>query len=212
MAATKTLTAVAATFLLQHTQATNFQLPPCLEPFRPFVYSGCYQDGSPRTLEYRSEQSSRNMTIEACVAECKGEFPWYHVYAAKKMAHYVPLGNGFRYAGLEYYGECYCGATVNSPALDESQCNLPCNGNSSETCGGNDALSIYQDTTFTTHPSEVDIEDYAPLGCYTDDGPNGRSLPWPRDIPQETFTPAQCLSACRDRGFPFAGTEYSRKS
>ncbi|KAH7303931.1 WSC domain-containing protein [Stachybotrys elegans] len=191
MTATKTILAVAALSLLQHAQATNFQYPPCLDPFQPFVYSGCFQDGSPRTLEYRSEQSSRNMTVEACVAECKG--------------------NGFRYAGLEYYGECYCGATVNSPALDEGLCNLPCNGNNTQTCGGNDALSIYQDPTFPTHPGDVDIEDYVPLGCYTDDGPNGRSLPWVRNIPQDTFTPAQCLSSCRDRGFPFAGTEYGQE-
>lgn len=75
MAVTKKLFAVAALYIFKHTQATNFQLPPCIEPFRPFVYSGCFQDGSPRTLEYRSDQSSRNMTIEACVAECKGKFP-----------------------------------------------------------------------------------------------------------------------------------------
>jgi hypothetical protein len=47
-------------------------LPACT-PATPFVYAGCFSDmGSTDALEYRSEVNSNTMTIEACVAFCKG--------------------------------------------------------------------------------------------------------------------------------------------
>ena len=43
------------------------------------------------------------------------------------------LSGGFKYAGTEYAGECYCGnAFLNGggPAPDgNAYCNMPCNGN-----------------------------------------------------------------------------------
>ncbi|KAK0621140.1 WSC domain-containing protein [Bombardia bombarda] len=181
--------ALAAISLLGRVQAWTPELPPCLEPFQPFVYSGCYADsGSPTTLSFRSSLDQQNMTVETCVSECKG--------------------NGYRYAGLEYYGICFCGQTVTGTELDEGQCSYPCTGNSSQTCGGSNIISIYQDPTFLPL-DEVDIEDYAPLGCWTDDSTYGRALAYPQDqLDGATLTSAGCLQACRDGGFPFAGTEY----
>ena len=42
--------------------------------------------------------------------------------------------------------ECYCSNFVSalSAHLSDSHCDLPCQGNSSEICGGNLALSVYQ--------------------------------------------------------------------
>jgi hypothetical protein len=49
-------------------------LPACT-PATPFVYAGCFSDtGSTDALEYRSELDYNNMTIEACVDFCKGNF------------------------------------------------------------------------------------------------------------------------------------------
>ena len=56
------------------------------------------------------------------------------------------------------------------------------------------------------------IDDYQSLGCYTDDSDKGRTLSWPIDLDQDTFTNAKCLAACEEEGFPFAGTEYGGKS
>jgi hypothetical protein len=119
------------------------------------------------------------------------------------------LGNGYRYAGLEYYQECFCGATVDGPqAADASSCNLPCTGNSSQTCGGNDLLSVYEDPTFAP-TGVVTISDYAPLGCWTDDSDQGRALVWPQDqLDASTMTVEGCLTACKAEGYPFAGVEY----
>ncbi|KAK3302010.1 WSC domain-containing protein [Chaetomium strumarium] len=181
--------AMAAVALVGSVRATENPLPPCLDPFQPFVYSGCFSEASGnQLLPYRSHSASDDMTVEKCVAECKG--------------------NGYRYAGLVYYGVCYCGQTVNGPKVDEAQCNLPCNGNSTETCGGNGIFSVYQDPTFLP-VEDVTIEDYHPLGCWSDDSSMGRALVYRQDkVDGASLTTEKCLQACRDGGFPFAGTEF----
>ncbi|POR33498.1 Uncharacterized protein TPAR_06315 [Tolypocladium paradoxum] len=181
------LTAAAALAIVPLTMAWNVELPPCLDKFKPFVSSGCFQDGNPPALVYRSSQDQKTMTVEKCIAECKG--------------------NGFRYAGLKYYGVCFCGATVNGPQVDDSQCSFPCNGNKAETCGGDKTLSVWQDPTFSKGPN-VTIDDYKSVGCYTDDSKKGRTLSWPVKLDATTFTTKGCLAACEKDGYPFAGTEY----
>lgn len=120
------------------------------------------------------------------------------------------LGNGFRYAGLKYYGVCYCGGSVRSEKTDESQCNLPCSGDKSQTCGGDNALSVWEDPTFSQTPEEVSESDYAAQGCYTDSG-SGRALTWPAEIDGSDLTPSKCIAACKEQGFAYAGTEYGGK-
>ncbi|CAF9935035.1 MAG: hypothetical protein HETSPECPRED_009442 [Heterodermia speciosa] len=97
-----------------------YTLPLCSVPFTPFLYAGCYSDtSSPRTLPFApAGLDTQHMTVEQCVAECKG--------------------NGYRYAGLKYYGECFCGDSVSGPQLSDDQCRYPCTGNKSEVCGGSD--------------------------------------------------------------------------
>ncbi|KAK5990052.1 WSC domain-containing protein [Cladobotryum mycophilum] len=188
----RSLVVAATVSLVQVTQAWNVELPPCLSPFKPFVYSGCFQDGAPgqpAALIYRSPQSTDKMTVENCVAECKG--------------------NGFRYAGLSYYGQCFCGDTVNGAQLGEDKCNFPCNGNKSETCGGNQILSVWQDPTFPT--GDVDIGDYKEAGCYSDNSKNGRTLSWSAQVDEPTFTIETCLTACEKQGFPLAGVEFGHE-
>ena len=108
---------------------------------------------------------------------------------------------------LEYYGECYCGASVAGVQVPDSQCNYPCSGNSSEACGGSYILSVYQDTTFPQTNSSV-ITDYIPSGCYTE-GTNGRSLVYAQDnLNSSTMTVEVCLESCKSNGYPLAGVEY----
>ncbi|KJZ74107.1 hypothetical protein HIM_06556 [Hirsutella minnesotensis 3608] len=182
------LGAAAALALVPLSQAWNIQLPPCLDDFEPFVSSGCFEDGNSPALIYRSTLDQNQMTIEKCVADCKG--------------------NGFRYAGLKYYGVCYCGATVDTPQIEDSKCSLPCSGNNKETCGGNNAISIWQDTTFPKAANEVTVDDYVSLGCYTDDSSQGRTLSYPVKLDEANLSTKQCLAACQKQGFPLAGTEF----
>ena len=70
---------------------TGEQLPPCAEPYTDFVYSGCYIDAvSSRSLPFQTTLEFNNATVQQCTAWCKG--------------------NGYRYAGLEYYGTFYAHA------------------------------------------------------------------------------------------------------
>jgi hypothetical protein len=166
--------------------------PSCVD-FTPFTYAGCFRSPPGQafdTLLFTGTLDKSNMTIEKCVAYCKG--------------------NDYRYAGIEYYGKCTCGASVNGFAVDESICNYKCTGNKGEVCGGDNAVSIYQDPTFPVVDNSV-ITDYAAIGCYTE-GTGKRSLAWPQDqVTADTLTPASCLTACKQGGFPIAGVEYGRE-
>ena len=56
-------------------------------------------------------------------------------------------GAGYSLAGVEYSQECFCDNLLNnggSCALDQTTCNMPCKGNSAETCGGSNRLNMYQ--------------------------------------------------------------------
>ncbi|NXY38558.1 WSCD2 protein, partial [Pomatorhinus ruficollis] len=51
---------------------------------------------------------------------------------------------GYLYAGLEFGAECYCGHKIQASNASESECNMECKGERSNTCGGINRLSIYR--------------------------------------------------------------------
>ena len=69
--------------------------------------------------------SSQNMTVEMCLSTCRRK--------------------GFRYSGLQWQIECYCGdkptKKITWAWLDK--CNDRCAGNSNQICGGSNAMSLY---------------------------------------------------------------------
>ncbi|KAG6089703.1 hypothetical protein E4U15_001737 [Claviceps sp. LM218 group G6] len=188
MAFSRSVLVAVAMAVLPLAHAWNTELPACTESFKPFGYSGCFQEGKGgNALIFRSSLEPGNMTVERCTAECKG--------------------NGFRYAGLEYYGVCYCGTTIDGVQLDDSKCSLPCSGDNTQKCGGDSTLSIWQDTTFPSSEN-VSVDAYKSLGCYTDDSSKGRALNYPMDLGGIVCTPKSCLAACKRKNFPYAGIEY----
>ncbi|KAI1502236.1 WSC domain-containing protein [Biscogniauxia marginata] len=191
MAPIKSLAAFAALGVVRTAQAWYNELPSCLSQFDPFVYSGCYDNGQPgqkEALTLRTDLDTQNMTVETCVAHCKG--------------------NGYRFAGLGYYGVCYCGQTVSTALLDESQCSFACTGNSSQTCGGDTQVNVWMDPTFLELEDQT-TDDYVSVGCWTDDSANGKALFYRQeDLDASTMTTETCLNSCLAGGFPFAGTEY----
>ena len=52
---------------------------------------------------------------------------------------------GYRFAGVEFGRECWCGNSYSSdlPELSDQHCNMPCSGDASKTCGGYLAIDIY---------------------------------------------------------------------
>lgn len=164
-------------------------LPSC-SSYTPYKYAGCFYDQSTPTtaLIYRTDLPSSNMTVEICTAFCKG--------------------NDYQYAGLEYYGECFCGASVNGPQVNESYCADPCAGDTTEICGGTDYVSVYQDPTYPVENNST-IADYKPMGCYTDLTSTGRTLPWQQSqLNASSMTIESCLFACKDGEYAFAGVEF----
>lgn len=60
------------------------------------------------------------------------------------LRSHLPLGRGYLYAGLEFGAECYCGHKIQASNASESECNMECKGERSNTCGGINRLSIYR--------------------------------------------------------------------
>lgn len=90
-----------------------------------WVALGCYTDiVAERSLQVRSFVD--NPTNEKCQAAC--------------------LAKGYNLAGTEYFGECYCDVTLrfgSTLASDQTSCNTPCSGNTTEICGGGNRLSLF---------------------------------------------------------------------
>ncbi|ODO07533.1 glucan endo-1,3-alpha-glucosidase agn1 [Cryptococcus wingfieldii CBS 7118] len=85
---------------------------------------GCAIDSSNRVLSEYSVSMS-DMTVNSCLSACEDL--------------------GYKYAGVEFGEECYCSSTLASAVTyDEDQCNVVCNGDEEETCGGTWAIEIFE--------------------------------------------------------------------
>jgi hypothetical protein len=175
---------------------------------------GCYTDAvGARTLTVGvAAGGAATMTVESCVAACAG----------------------YTYAGVEYAAECYCGNAFSNgggPAPDGfTGCNMPCNGNASEYCGGSNRLDVYQagkvvssstttsKATTTTTTSQVTTTTsgaanptgWSLLGCYTD-SVAARTLTVGMAVVggPAAMTPQVCTAACQAAGYVLSGVEYS---
>jgi hypothetical protein len=54
--------------------------------------------------------------------------------------------NGYTVAGTEYAGQCFCGNALGSASVKVSDglCNMVCEGNKMQLCGGGLALTVYE--------------------------------------------------------------------
>ncbi|XP_067942381.1 uncharacterized protein [Watersipora subatra] len=87
-------------------------------------YLGCWSDSPIRDLENYTQIDSSEATIETCVALCQSR--------------------GYRYAGAQYYRQCFCSNSYGMyPEKERSSCSTPCHGNNQQKCGGSWANSVY---------------------------------------------------------------------
>jgi hypothetical protein len=103
-----------------------------------------------------------------------------------------------------------CGNTFSNgggPAPDGTAgCDMPCYGNTSETCGGADRLSVYDyDDAIASLPPTGWIS----LGCYTDEVGDRTLTTEIYSIPGSNMTIQACLDACLIAKYPLAGVEYA---
>lgn len=91
------------------------------------TYLGCFSDRADvvhRALPMLQEISPE-MTVDQCLQKC--------------------AALGFRFTGLEYKHECYCGAAPPKyEKLKEEQCQISCGGGGPGYCGGALSLSVYE--------------------------------------------------------------------
>ncbi|GAB7360852.1 hypothetical protein MBLNU230_g0838t1 [Neophaeotheca triangularis] len=101
-----------------------------------FEYVGCYNEtvgfeeaGGVRAVQEGNFSAMNDLTIEACLEHCSE-------------------AGSYQYVGIEYGRECYCGAYLStlSEEIDDSNCNFACNGNRSQVCGGQLAITLYNST------------------------------------------------------------------
>lgn len=177
---------------------------------------GCYNDTiGDRTLNHQITGLT-GVTVELCQSACKSA--------------------GYTLAGLEYASECYCDNSFQNygaPASDGSAgCNMNCQGNSGELCGGANRLNVYQynstgtsstttsassgggatsATSTPTPSSSVNATAILPFkyqGCYTDANNSGRALAY-QQPDNSTLTVESCIAMCTALNYTIAGMEYA---
>nr|CEG04248.1 unnamed protein product [Fusarium clavum] len=164
-------------------------------------YAGCYIDPPGRAMEAAPGGPSKDMTPQKCIATC--------------------IKAGFKIAGLEYAEECFCGNVLNNAAskTKESECNMPCAGDSSQMCGAGSRLSLYSDGKFEVNPIPVTKKtglpgDWEYKGCVFDNN-NPYVLQWMYEdagsYATSNMTIETCLLRCQKFGYSAGGVEYGRQ-
>lgn len=107
-----------ATSALAKPTPTNVAVP------SGWTYAGCWVDPvNPRTLATVGYWGKK-IESSGCINHCSSK--------------------GFKYAGTEFGGECFCSNTlVGGKSAPESECNMPCEGNNIQKCGGPARLSLF---------------------------------------------------------------------
>lgn len=93
--------------------------------------------------------------------------------------------HGFIYAGLQFGQECWCGNTLDTAggagaALPSSSCNVACDGDSTEICGGSWAITLYNRTlpasTYTKATIHAGSSFFSGWSFFTSSDPTGGSV------------------------------------
>lgn len=133
--ATTTLGGITATTAA----ATVTEATPSASPTGPvifhgsknYTYYGCLAEPSAgKLMDQQVYNNDTTMTPQVCLSHCQQ----------------------YKYAGVEYGQECWCGDTLNlagwtdaTPGknVSSSECNMVCPGNSTEYCGAGSRLQLY---------------------------------------------------------------------
>lgn len=96
-------------------------------------------------------------------------------------------------------GDCYCGSSLNKYAVKQTdgRCNVVCDGNQNEICGGLNGLSVYQ------------LTGWFDVGCWNDTV-GGRTLDQ-QQFNLGDLTTEKCTESCAKNGFALAGMEYGNE-
>ncbi|KAI1233086.1 WSC domain-containing protein 2 [Lamprotornis superbus] len=107
---------------------------------------------------------------------------------------------GYLYAGLEFGAECYCGHKIQASNASESECNMECKGERSNTCGGINRLSIYR-----LELAQESARRYGSAifrGCFR--RPENVSIALPASQLMLNMSVDKCVDFCTEKEFPLA--------
>ncbi|NXS58579.1 WSCD2 protein, partial [Brachypteracias leptosomus] len=144
-------------------------------------YLGCYVDNTRRrTLRGVSFFDYKKMTVFRCQDNC--------------------AERGYLYAGLEFGAECYCGHKVQAANASESECNMECKGERSNTCGGVNRLSIYR-----LELAQESARRYGSAifrGCFHQ--PDNVSIALPVSQVMLNMSVDKCVDFCTEKEYPLS--------
>ncbi|KAF1433274.1 WSC domain-containing protein 2, partial [Spheniscus mendiculus] len=144
-------------------------------------YVGCYVDNTRRrTLRGVSFFDYKKMTVFRCQDNC--------------------AERGYLYAGLEFGAECYCGHKVQASNASESECNMECKGERSNTCGGVNRLSIYR-----LELAQESARRYGSAifrGCFR--RPDNVSIALPVSQLMLNMSVDKCVDFCTEKEYPLS--------
>ena len=120
-------------------------------PVKRWRYLGCYNETiyhpgfGERVLYDGIWESLSIMTVRMCITFCDSND---YVYAGVEYGQYVsqPFLSSVNHLLKPENRECYCSYHMSnlSAQLNQSDCDLPCAGSSSETCGGHLKLGVFR--------------------------------------------------------------------
>jgi len=173
------------------------------------TYIGCYVDSvTTRVLSTRVSLGSTPNSPSVCLDKC--------------------VALGFSLAGVEFGSECWCGNSLpapwtgspsNSAAAWWGECNMPCPGATTQSCGAGNRIAIYSKGGIVTAPTIQDpISDpaltvngvtttYAYQGCFPDYFPVSRTIRNAMTI-SSGVTPTNCAVACFNANYKYAAVEF----
>jgi hypothetical protein len=88
-------------------------------------------------------------------------------------------------------------------STDSLECNFPCAGDSSETCGAGNRLNVYKKTA-----SSIYFSTHGTRGCYTDDLTTGVRALDSKTTKSSDMTVEKCASIYGTEQFSLFGLEY----
>jgi len=154
----------------------------------PDDYQGCYSDLTNGVRALPKQASVSNNTAESCSAAC--------------------TALGYPVAGMEYSQECWCGSQFSYGTLQmlDTDCSMPCPGNSSQYCGAGKRLSVYSNLTSVptasappSAPATIG-SNFQKMGCYVDS--SNRTFP----TRASGASLDSCASSCSQ--YQYFGMEY----
>lgn len=117
--------------IFNNTAIAQVPLPSVVPAVGKYISKGCYAELSSSRALAGACTAADTVTVNTCTKFC--------------------LGKGFRWAGVEYGRECYCGSTYTGTGkIADSKCSMTCKGNSGQIqqmCGGSGSMNIYYSST-----------------------------------------------------------------